>query len=1144
MFIRNRLLRKAFVVMISSVMYIVPFLGTGLLRAAAADAIPAPSTEILIHETINNGFIHPGVGLTKSILENMREQVVARKDPWYSYYNAMAQSPYATRNVTSSNASSTDPSKPKSVAVNSKGAFVDDGLKAYTQTLMYYITGDEAYRANAMAIIRIWEQMDPAQYTYFTDSHIHMGIPLYRMVTAAEVLRYSAAENDALDWTEKDTADFTNNLIHPMTETFLHGNNYFMNQHTYPLLGAMSGYIFTDNRERYNEGVEWFTVNETAVDQGQNGSIKQLFRLVDTDALTGEPVNPPRVQHVEMGRDQAHGAGDLVNAEILSRLLEAQDTKVDPDDGTVSNTPNAVNAYGFLDNRILKAADYFARFMLGYDTPWTPVAAHTDPLGNPTIIYKELSEAYRGRIGGNVYGLYYYYKYGAGIDMKQEAPYYDEMFNKRLPFYWESPDAGAEYWLYIPEEAAWEGGGTLPKASDNPDLIEAEHRFVSLDSHSKPKQAGQTAYVETKGTEQGSRISIVGSATSAKTIGLRIRTNGTAILEINGWSDDALTLPDTRGQWTYITYTVDNLRGLGDLIYFTIKGKGTKVDFDHIHLKASEQLTPPVFESGTTALDLFTYAGAQAPIRYEFAATDPNASEVVTYQIDHKPAGASFNESTGSFSWKPQRAGSYSFVIGASDGTSISAKPVHVVVGQDRESALAAVVRPYQETVKYLSVSKNRFLEKYEQVQEAITGSSDEVFLRQLAELRLTVTGLEELTPLLPDGSIDYSGMLVGATFYKEVLNLLDNYAGSFAFYGSAVNLTHTMDFGPNFKVAANAFGLQVRASFPERIGGTALFGSNDLETWDRLTPATTKVSEDMQRLEVRDEYKQTPYRYFKIQMIEPSSTMLELSEFRIYGERLETNNKLVTVSIASPDNVRNRVNFGDSVTLSFQSSEPIQEVKVSLQGQEAAVSSADQLNWTASANMDSSAPTGKIAFSIKYKTAGGERPEPAIMTTDGSLLYLVDETKRLDIRTLAKVTASDKQWGNGGLSEEEVGYLLFDSDPATFGDLVSGPGAYYIVDFGEGAAVRLSGIFLLPRTSYAGRMNGVVVQGSNDRAAWTDLTAPVTGAAEGVWTYLDNAKLLDSGDYRYLRIYNGASWNGNLAEAEFYGELGTNNAL
>ena len=71
-----------------------------------------------------------------------------------------------------------------------------------------------------MRIIRLWEQMDPNQYTYFTDSHIHMGIPLNRMVTAAEILRYSSTQNDALQWTDKDTADFTNNLITPMIETF------------------------------------------------------------------------------------------------------------------------------------------------------------------------------------------------------------------------------------------------------------------------------------------------------------------------------------------------------------------------------------------------------------------------------------------------------------------------------------------------------------------------------------------------------------------------------------------------------------------------------------------------------------------------------------------------------------------------------------------------------------------------------------------------------------------------------------------------------------------------------------------------------------------------------------------------------------
>ena len=202
----------------------------------------------------------------------------------------------ASKTVTSSNQSSTDPAKPAIDAFNCQcfePKFIADGLKAYTQALMYYITGDETYRANAMHIIRIWEQMDPAKYAFYTDAHIHSAMPLNRMVAAAEILRYSSYQTDELAWTDQDTANFTNNLITPVIETFLHDNNHFMNQHNYPLLGAIAGYIFTDNRDRYNEAVEWVTVNKTAVDQGFNGSVKQLFRLVDTNAETGEKLDKP-----------------------------------------------------------------------------------------------------------------------------------------------------------------------------------------------------------------------------------------------------------------------------------------------------------------------------------------------------------------------------------------------------------------------------------------------------------------------------------------------------------------------------------------------------------------------------------------------------------------------------------------------------------------------------------------------------------------------------------------------------------------------------------------------------------------------------------------------------------------------------------
>ncbi|MUG45177.1 hypothetical protein [Paenibacillus woosongensis] len=209
---------------------------SAIITPASVSASSGSGYEVEIIESESNGFTHPGVGVTKSVLENMRTQVLAKKEPWYSYYQAMTVSSAASKSVTSSHASSSDPAKPASYAFNSQGInskFIQDGLKAYTQTLMYVVTGEEVYRKNAMDIIRIWSQMDPDQYAYFNDAHIHTGIPLNRMVTAAEILRSASYQDVSLAWTEEDTANFTNHLINPVIETFQHDNNHFMNQHLY-----------------------------------------------------------------------------------------------------------------------------------------------------------------------------------------------------------------------------------------------------------------------------------------------------------------------------------------------------------------------------------------------------------------------------------------------------------------------------------------------------------------------------------------------------------------------------------------------------------------------------------------------------------------------------------------------------------------------------------------------------------------------------------------------------------------------------------------------------------------------------------------------------------------------------------------------
>ncbi|WHX47822.1 hypothetical protein QNH46_16955 [Paenibacillus woosongensis] len=73
-----------------------------IITPASVSASPDSDYQVEIIESESSGFTHPGVGVTKSILENMRTQVLAKKEPWYSYYQAMTVSSAASKTVASS----------------------------------------------------------------------------------------------------------------------------------------------------------------------------------------------------------------------------------------------------------------------------------------------------------------------------------------------------------------------------------------------------------------------------------------------------------------------------------------------------------------------------------------------------------------------------------------------------------------------------------------------------------------------------------------------------------------------------------------------------------------------------------------------------------------------------------------------------------------------------------------------------------------------------------------------------------------------------------------------------------------------------------------------------------------------------------
>jgi hypothetical protein len=1106
------------------------FVACGLIAATASAAditTIATSYQPTINETIDaSGFKHPGVGLTRDVLENMRTQVRAQKEPWNTYFNQMLLSGAASTAPSIKNVSGSDPSQPRYYGLNSQGVeslFITDALTAYTQSILYYVTGNETYRANALRIIRLYEQMDPSQFAYYTDAHIHTGIPLQRMVGAAEILRYTSYQTASLAWTDDDTNNFVNNFMLPTINTDDSSNEHFMNQHLYTTIGAMSGYIFSGNRAKYDETVEWYTVNKTAEDQGQNGAIKALFRLVTRNDLTGEDVTPA-VQHVEMGRDQAHGAGDITNAQILARFLMAQGTKVDPVDGTPSAAPNAVGPYEFLGDRILQAGELFGTYMQGYEIPWIPTASHTDSAGNPTVVYRKVADAYRGRLTQNTWEMYYYYKYTRGVNLEQLAPNYARIFANRTIYNWDGGDGGGDFWLFIPAAAAAEGGNYLVKKITDP-YREVEVRFTPLDANSVVKTDASASYIETTATEAGSNFAVYGYGYGTTSLAFKVRTNGTATMQFYGAS---VQLPNTGGQWIYVNYA----GGLGDFLPVTIKGSGTTVDIDHININGSS-LSLPTFTIGNADLSVYTYAGSSQAVSANFAATDSNASATVTYQIDNLPFGASFNSGTGAFSWQPTQAGSYSFVVSAKDGTTVTSKRVTVVVGADRQATVNAVIAAYNPNLLYVTSTLATYTAAYNDIASVLPSATDAVFFQKLATLQSAVAGLQLLTPVIGDGSMNYTNMLASSTFGTQVANALDNNPDSFVGYYLAQNLTHTLDFGPGFKIAATSFSLQVRTSFPERVGGTTVYGSNDNTNWTRLTPGLTSVTEDMQNLPVEDDLQNQRFRFIKIAMIQPSSSMLELGEFHIFGTRYETVNLLSSVTLSSDQALRNRIVLGNTVKLKFVSTAPINSVGVTIQGQPATVTTTDNLNWIATWVANATAPYGKVSFQLNYKTAAGVDAEPTFFTTDGSGVFVADQTDLINnVTTLAAVTDSS---GRDAASAIATANLLFDSNLSTITDYRvngSGNGSWVEFDFRGGGTVNLSRAEMIVRQdSNTGRLNGAVVQGSNDNTTWETITNVASGSADWQTLTVNNTT-----PYRYLRVFNGNAWFGNMAELRLYG--------
>ncbi len=266
-------------------------------------------------------------------LDRMKAKVAAGEHPWIDSFQALCNE---------SRAQSTWEAHPRaSMNENRQGASADANA-AYFNTIRWYITGDKQYADCAVRICNAWS--GKVNYVADTFEDGLMGIPSYEFAVVGELLRVYPG------WAPEDFAKFKNMLsvyVYPTCHNFLlrHDDcpitHYWANWDLCNMIAIEAIGVLCDDRAKYDEAIEYFKHG------AGNGSIEHAIPFVYPGGLA---------QWQESGRDQEHTQLGVGMMAMFCQIAWNQ----------------GQDLYSYDDNRLLKAAEYVARYNLFEPVPYTP----------------------------------------------------------------------------------------------------------------------------------------------------------------------------------------------------------------------------------------------------------------------------------------------------------------------------------------------------------------------------------------------------------------------------------------------------------------------------------------------------------------------------------------------------------------------------------------------------------------------------------------------------------------------------------------------------------------------------------------------------------------------------------------------------
>ena len=234
-----------------------------LLLASLPSAAQAPET-----------FRHPGVLVNQAQLDFIKNQVNGGIDPWLFAFGMVSTSSYGSLSYTPHPWQTVEcgPSSHPNYGCSDER---NDALAAYTQALLWYITGNAAYAEKSIAIMNAWSST-------LTGGHINSNAALQAGWTgsvwpeAAEIIRSSYD-----GWSAGDIARFQNMLAMQYVPNLINGAPCKNGNWELIITEALMNIsVFSENQSWFNSAVSFWRGRVPA------------YMYLTSDGPT--PVRPPR----------------------------------------------------------------------------------------------------------------------------------------------------------------------------------------------------------------------------------------------------------------------------------------------------------------------------------------------------------------------------------------------------------------------------------------------------------------------------------------------------------------------------------------------------------------------------------------------------------------------------------------------------------------------------------------------------------------------------------------------------------------------------------------------------------------------------------------------------------------------------------